>query len=227
MRQGELGRELQAVRHLIVKVHKGGEAVVVLLDDGARLSEVAERNAVFRLVAAACDVDGIVVGETVLGHFIHPVGIVVKLFVFRESGIVVEFRYVAGVLVLAGIEVGLLHQHGVVVAGKHLAPFRLAVAGELIEVLHPRRALHAALGADHDHTVGTARAVDGSRGPVFQHRDLIDILGIDAEKVGKLLGCGVGIVEGAVYVALIWNVVEHDEWLRVGVDGAGAADTHR
>ena len=90
--------------------------------------------------------------------------------------------------------------------------------GEFVEVLHAGRTFHTALGLDEDDTVGAARTVDGCGRTILEHGDFLDILGVDGQEVGELFLSGVGEVERLVDVALVGDVVEHDERLGVGVD---------
>ena len=227
MGKGELRREAKTVRHLVVKVHQRRNAVKMLFDHRTRLVVVTHRYTVARLVATTGYINGIVVSITVLCHSIHPVGVVVELLIFRESRVIVELWNIARILILAGIEISLFHEHGVVITRKHLAATGLFVRRELEKVLHLGRAFDTSLGLNHNHTVGTTRTIDCGRSTILKHRDFLDILGVDAKEVGKLLGSGVGIVERTVDMALIRDVVEYDKRGGVRVDRAGTANTHR
>ena len=91
--KAEVRAELDAVRHLIVEGHTGGEAVEHLLDDGTGLVVVTGRNAELCLVATTAEVYIELVGLAKLCYLVNPVGVlVVVVVVHRALGVVHELQ---------------------------------------------------------------------------------------------------------------------------------------
>ena len=63
------------------------------------------------------------------------------------------------------------------------------------------------LGGDEHHAVGTAGTIEGGGCGVLEHRDVLDVVGVDGGDV-----------------AVVGHAVEHDEGAHGGVDGAETAD---
>ena len=73
--------------------------------------------------------------------------------------------------------------------------------------LHFGIARFTLLGGDEHHTVGTARTVECGRSGVFEHRDVVDVIGVDRREV-----------------AVVGNAVEDDEGIHLGIDRTETAD---
>ena len=222
----EVGGDLDAVADVVVEVDTGAEAVEALPDDGAALVVPATADAESGLVASAGEGEAVAVLHAQLLHGADPVGVVVELLVLTERGVVVELDDVASVVALLGIEVSLFKQHGVVVAVEHADALRLVGEVKAVAVGDAGRAAAAALGLDLDDAIGTLRAPDGCGCGILQHADALNIIGVDGQQLGKLLLVGIGIVEVVVAGRFKDIAIDHDEGLRVAVDGTDATQTH-
>ena len=80
----------------------------------------------------------------------------------------------------------------------------------------------SALGSDDDHTVGGAGAIQGSGGGILQHRDGLNVLGVDA---GQDAGGGVGIA-GILGIAGAGggHTVNHIQRIGRGIERACTTD---
>ena len=224
--QGDVGLNLDAVADEVVEVHARGEAVQLLLDDGARLVVVAGADAEVGLLTAAAQGQVVVLAPAGLLHQVQPVGVVIVHAPLGEAArAVVNLVNVARSIAHAGVEVLLLQQHGVLVAIEQTVAVGLVGAGQAEAVVHLRLAAHAALGLDLDDAVGTLRSPDGGGGSVLQHRDALNVLRVHVQQLGKLLLVGRGEVE-VVGVRLPHVAVDDDEGLAGTVDRRHTTQAH-
>ena len=68
---------------------------------------------------------------------------------------------------------------------------------------------HPLEGGDHDHTVGTSRAIDSGRGGILQDINALDVVGVD---VSQRAGEG--------------DAIEHHQRVIVGIQRAGTTDAN-
>ncbi len=84
-------------------------------------------------------------------------------------------------------------------------------------------ACRAALGVDKNHTVGTARTIDGSSRSVLEHLDALDVGRCDIKKCAKVFGrCG-REAETLGDVRRVRYTVDYDERVAVVVKRADTA----
>ena len=88
--ESEVGGNLDAVGDVVIECHTGSEAVLALLDDGTRLMVITAGDAESGLLSTASDAKEMVLTQTPLCDGIHPVGIIIILFVLRERRVVVQ-----------------------------------------------------------------------------------------------------------------------------------------
>ena len=157
-----------------------------------------------------------------LGYCLHPVSIVVPVVVLSPTLVVVQLIDVAGIVVLCGIEVGLLQHHGVVITREEVIAIGLEGTGQFQRVAHLGGTLGTTLGGQLDHTVTTLATIDGRGGGILQHVDAGDV-----EQFGKFLVVGTCHIKvGEVYVADV--TVDHDQGVGIGErrERGGTTQTH-
>ena len=116
-------------------------------------------------------------------------------------------------LIVEGVEGALATQcgilvvrHHILVGIKHIHALRHGLGLQIAIVAHHGLATFGILGGDEDYTIGTLRTVDGGRGSVFQHGDVLDV------------------VRGKVAERTALETVDNDE--RGVVTSDGATTTH-
>ena len=208
--QREVGGNLDAIAHIVVESHTCREAVELLLYDRTGLIVETARDTERSLLTTTGDGEEVVLTQTDLRDGVAPVGVVVILLILRERGVVVELTDVGRTVVLLRVEVCLLEQHGVVVTAEELVTLWLIGSCEAERVAHAGLTLATTFGDELNHTVGTLRTIDGCCGGVFQYGDRLNILGVDVEKLCKLLVVGRVDIEVA-HVNVPRVSVDHDE----------------
>ena len=116
---------------------------------------VAGTDAEMRFLNTTRQCEVMVLSPTHLLDLLEPVGVVVVHLILGETGIVVDFRNIAGCITHRRIEVLLLEQHGVLIAIEHLIAVGLVGARQTQAVSGTGGAACTALGLDFDYTVGT------------------------------------------------------------------------
>ena len=130
----KIRNELQTGRYLIFQVHTGRDTLHLLLDYGTGLVVISEGRPETCLISSSRYRKIVVVCKTYLCHSIDPIGIVIVIFVLIgvPDRVIIECRNIAVCFVLIAIEIGLLHQHGIVVTVEHLDTLGLLVCGKLV-----------------------------------------------------------------------------------------------
>ena len=168
-------------------------------------------------------------GLTELVHGVNPVCVLVEVVVVHRTAlVVVQLHHVTCGTTLTGVEIGLLHHHGIAVTVKHVQTLGGPLASEAVREIDFRLTGRTTTGGDLNHTVGTARTPDGGSGGVLQHVDVLDVLGVHRQKGSELLLI-VQVFE--VHLRYVGRKVEdvaidHNQWLGATVDGAHTTKTH-
>ena len=77
--QREIGREADAVRHVVVEYETRGQAIHLLLDDGSQLVAVATRDTEGCLLTTTRDIEVCLVLLTELLDGVYPIGVFVPV----------------------------------------------------------------------------------------------------------------------------------------------------
>ena len=181
-------RQLPVASHLRVDVGTDVITTVVEVGDIALLAHETARKEVVDVVGSALQghvVLLVVARSEHLSYVVHVVPAVRRVVV--EHGLDVLAGEDGRVLVarLEGRSGEFVHQVGhVVVVGVLRSVHECGEVGVdgdsvLAVVGHPRLALPPLLGGDDDHAAGGVEAIYGCRGPVFQHRNALDVVGVD------------------------------------------------
>ena len=184
---GQLRRNL-AVERVALEVVAPVPAQSVLVQ------EVAAED-VLNLVASAADADVVLVrGRPTFIELLDPVHIVVGAFVPLGPGIAaghggmfqLAVHVVLDVLHVrvvkdgrpAIVGVGQVEHRGEVVGIGHVRHANRVVEADVARIVDARFAALPVFGRDEDNAKGCTRAVDGSRRGVFQHRHVLDVIGV-------------------------------------------------
>ena len=154
-----------------------------VLDD-AVLVEVAQRGHHPDTLAAGAHAEGVVVGEPVAGHqLVLPVddgvGVRVEVVVPAVVGDVFVRVERDGAVVLRGPA----RKVHVLLGVDHVRIDHGALPAHVAAVGDGEFAFVRTLGGDEDDSVGRTASVDGRRGGVLEHRDLVDLRGVHGVEV--------------------------------------------
>ena len=133
--QRKVGREADAVRHVVVQHQACGDAVHALLDNHTRLVVVAGRDTERGFLSTTRDIEVGLVLLSELLDFLHPVRILVPVVGIgpRIGRHVVDFVDAGGgSRALCGVEELFLEHHGVVVTVQQVVAGRHPCTRELI-----------------------------------------------------------------------------------------------
>ena len=216
--QVDAGTRLQVRQNLVVNVHTTLHTLEVrAVVDTLRLV-VRQRVVVLGASRATRHGNLVLLRLAATGEVVHPVRLLTAQQLVRTIVAGTSSRVVG---ILAGIDDGVtlilqqllsVHDAEVVVVGQR----RNTVLGTYRELA---LALLTALGGNQNHTVGGAATVHRGSGSVLQHRNRLDVVGVDG-------GNGVrGVHHFVVVTAHHGNTVHHVQRVVAGVDRAGTTDT--
>ena len=157
----------------------------------------------------------VVLAQAKLGDGINPISIVVILFVFRISRVIVQLRNIRRLVTLLRIEVTFLQQHGVVIAIQQLVALRLMSTRETERVSELRFSTRTTLGGNLDDTVGTLRTIDGCGSSILQHGDAGNIFRVDIKQLRELLIVGILHIKVA-HIHIPGVAVHHNQRIAAG-----------
>ena len=164
--------------------------------------------------------------HTNLLHCIHPVRIIVVHIVLREGRIIVELPNVRSLIIETRIEIGLFHEHGIVVTIEHTYTIRLIGHIQAIRIGDTRRTTRTALGLNHNHTIGTLRSPNRCSSSIFEYINRLNIVWVNTKELGKLLLIGTGKIKVIITCRFEHVAIHNDERFCIAINGRNATQTH-
>ena len=227
--QREVGREADAVRHVVVQHQARGQTVHLLLDDRTRLVVVAGRDTEGSLLSTTRDVEVGLVLLTKLLDGVNPIGVLVPVVGLgpRLGRHVVDFvDGRGGRRTLRGVVELFLEHHGVVVTIQQIVAARHPRTRELIAQRHFGFSACTALGGDLNDTVGALRTPDGGSSSILQHGNVGNI--VDADGQQRREGLFVGTLKVDVGSIVLEDfIVDHNQRLGATVQRRHTTQAHR
>ena len=222
----EVRHHLDTVAHKIVESHTRRETVQALLKHRTRLRVPTTRHTEVGFLTTTRNRHVVLLQQTVLDHFLPPVGVVVIHFIFRERRVVVEFHDVARCIRKQRIVVSLLHQHRILVTIQHAHTCRLVSQRRAVGIAHTSLTTLTTLRLDFNHTISTLRTPNGSTRCILQHRDGSNIVGVHIQQLRPLVLTRIRIVEVVVVVRLEDITIHHNQRVGITIDGAHTTQAH-
>ena len=169
----------------------------------------------------------VVVCLSELSNGVNPVRIFIV--VGEVSRVIIEVHQLHNAgshIALFRIEVRLLEHHGIAITIQHLHAVRLPGATETIAEVHTGFTTRTTAGRNLDNTIRTTRTPDSSCCSVFQHVDLLDIIGADLQQCGEFLFVHIFSVQLLAIIVFQNIAIDYDKRLLVTIDRGHTTQTH-
>ena len=154
--------------------------------------------------------------QTELLHLLAPIGIVVELLILGISLIIIQLRLTFRILVY--IEQFFFHQHRVLIAIEQLIPFRLIRTFQSQRISEFRFSPHPTLGHDINHAIRSFGAPYCRSSRIFQHRDTLDVFGINGQQFCKPFVRHAAIINIIISICLENIIIYYNQRFRIAIN---------
>ena len=168
--QSKVTDNLNTVTYIIVQHHTGRKTIQLLFDDRTGFMVITTGYTESCLLTTTGNGNEMILAQTDLFHFFHPVRVVVEHLPFREHTLirnVIEFRNISGRITQTRIEIRFLHQHRILISRQQIHSIRLVGACQTKRISQSRFSTFTTLCFDFNHAIRTLRTPDRRSSSIF------------------------------------------------------------